>query len=310
MNDFFKKIIAVSAIAAVCLSLFLGYRYVTGNLASFVSGYLNKNLDVSISIDKIGVGLPLCLKLKGVKIDDSVDIQSIHVYLDPISLRLKDKRVVATVKIIRPSVRIKRESHGRFPVPVLLHKKKEKNAPSSPEPRFYLSRIRVYNGSLTYEAGEDILEIIDIRGDIENPGIFFSGDKLCHFAARGFIKNKNPELLSSLKIDGFVKPGEKVKTRLEAEDVRLSVLGSLYDRYLSNVIEDGKFDIKSDIDISDENLIAKCSLEGKDPVFKKNKGTGSGDSLAASFILLVNFKNNLVKIKNLQGNFLKVILDI
>ena len=308
MRDIFKKITSVFIIALVCFSLFFGYHYAAKNLTSFISAFLNENFDTKISIKKAGVGFPLCLELKDVKIGEAINIKSVQVYPDPRSFLLKNRAIVSTVKIVNPVVEIKKERAASSYIPDFLNRREKKDSSVISEPGFYFSKIQIENGSLIYKAGEDIIEFVDIKGNIENPGIFFSRENPCQFTATGFLKNKDSAFLSPLRIDGFVEASSAIKARIELSGIRLDGLGPLYGKYLSQLIEEASFDFKSDIQFSKKNLLARCFLEGKDIVLKKGEGQRLDRAIEASFILLVNFRNNLVKVKNLQGNFLKVIL--
>jgi len=308
MRDISKKIAAVFIIALVCFLLFFGYNYATKNLTLFIGTFLNENLDVKISIKKARVGFPLCLELKDVEIGEAINIKSVQVYPDPTGFLLKNRAIVSTVKIVNPIVKIKKEKAPSSYIPDFLNRREKKDSLVISEPGFYFSKIRIQNGSLIYEVGEDIIELVDIKGSIENPGIFFSREGPCQFAATGFLKNKDAGFLSPLRMNGFVEANSAVKARIELSSIRPDGLGPLYAKYLSQLIEEASFDFKSDIQISRKNLLAKCFLEGKDIVLKKGEGQELDTVIEASFILLVNFRNNLVKVKNLQGNFLKVIL--
>ncbi len=307
MRAIFKKIAAVFITTLACFSLFFGYRYVTKNLTSFISTFLNKNLDTKILIKKAGIGFPLCLELKGVEIGEAINIKSVQVYPDPRGFLLKNRAIVSTVKIVNPVLEIKKERKPRSCIPDFLNRREKKYASGISEPKFYFSKIRIQNGSLIYETGEDIIEFVDIKGNIENPGIFFSREGPCQFAATGFLKNKDSGFLSPLRMDGFVEAGSAIKARVELSGIGLDRLGPLHGKYLSQLIEEASFDFKSDIQISKKNLLARCFLEGEDIVLKKGEGQRLDTAIEASFILLVNFRNNLVKVKNLQGNLLKVI---
>ena len=307
MRDIFKKIASVFIIALVCSSFFFGYHYITKNLTSFINTFLNKNLDAKISIKKAGVGFPLCLELKDVEIGEAINIKSVKVYPDPRGFLLKNRAIVSTIKIVNPVIEIKKEKGFRSYIPDFLNRREKKYTSGISEPKFYFSKIRIQNGSLIYKVGEDIIEFVDIKGNIENPGIFFSREGPCQFAATGFLKNKDSGFLSPLRMDGFIEADSAVKARIELSGIRLDGLGPLYGKYLSQLIEEASFDFKSDIQISEKNLLARCFLEGEDIVLKKDEGQRLDTAVEASFILLVNFRNNLVKVKNLQGNLLRVI---
>ena len=307
MRDTSKKIAAVFIIALVCFLLFFWYHYATKNLTSFIDTFLNENLDIKISIKKAGIGFPLCLELKDVEIGEAINIKSVQVYPDPTGFLLKNRAIVSTVKIVNPVVEIKKERALRSYIPDFLNKREKKDSSVISEPVFYFSKIRIQNGSLIYEAGEDIIEFVNIKGNIKNPGIFFSREGPCQFTATGFLKNKDSGFLSPLRMDGFIEADSAVKARIELSGIRLDGLGPLYGKYLSQLIEEASFDFKSDIQISEKNLLARCFLEGEDIVLKKDEGQRLDTAVEASFILLVNFRNNLVKVKNLQGNLLRVI---
>lgn len=289
---FFRKFISIVIVLLLSAAAIFGYNYAKKNLESLVSGFLKGNFNVTTSIGSVRIGFPLCVELKDVKISDSIDIKKVRVYPYPVS----------TVRVTEPVIRIKRGKEAGFLSIPDFFKKTGKDASSGTAPvsNFYFSRIHIQDGTLIYDQDDgSALEFVNITGNIENSGVFFS---------KGFLKNKDSDFLSPLTVVGLLTSDNLFKARLQLEDVKVSTFTSLYAKYLTNFVKDGMVDCKSDIHISNKNLIAKCFLEGRDIVLKKDQGQKLDAPVLASFILLINFKSDLVKIKNLEGNVLDVIL--
>jgi hypothetical protein len=220
---------------------------------------------------------------------------------------LKNNFLISKVKIINPVIRLKKAETGQPIFQDFLNN--SGNLSNVPLPKLYFSNVHIHNGALMYDNGSgSTLEFTGIKGDIQDPSAYFlKGDPL-RFAATGFLKNKDSDFLSPLIIDSVIKLEGDIKARLQLRDVKIDTLGFFYVKYLSNFIKEGRVDLKSDIKISKKYLTAKCFVEGED-IVKKKSDKKIDTPLAASFILFVNFRNNLVKIKNLRGNFLKTVLD-
>ncbi|MBU4422120.1 hypothetical protein KKB41_04190 [Patescibacteria group bacterium] len=303
----FRKIIPILLIGLIAWAGFFGYNYATGRLERFISKFSQENFDANISVGSVGIGLPFCLELKDVRIDDSISVKKVCIYPNPTSFLLKGKLIVSSVKIIDPFVRIKQKSAKSPMIPDFL-KKKEKSS-GSHALGFYFSDIRVKNGALIYDReSKGILEFVKINGKIKGSAGCFSKDNVFEFAGIGFLKNKDSDFLSPLKIDGFFGSDGIVKTKLQAFDLKLETFGSISGRYLSRLVKEGRVDLKSDVEISKKRMVARCLIEGDSIVLKKKPEEKIDTPIVASFILLVNFKSKLVKIKNLEGNFLRVIL--
>lgn len=308
-----RKIISVFIILLLSVAVIFGYNYAKKNLESLVSVFLKDNFNVTASVGSMKIGFPLCVELRDVKIGDSVDIKKVRIYPNPAPFLLKKNFIVSSVKIVEPVIKIKRgKREGSLSIPDFLKKIEQgvsSDKGSAPLSNFYFSRMHVQDGTLIYEEGrENALEFINIRGNIQNAGIFSPKGGVCQFAATGFLKNKDSDFLSPLGVTGFVKSDNLIKIKAQIDDVKVGTFGSIYAKYLSNLIQEGSVDCKSDIHLSNKNLIAKCFLEGQDIVLKKDQGQKLDAPVLASFILLVNFKSSLVKIKNLEGNFLDIIL--
>lgn len=308
MRYFLKKAISIIIIILVSVSVFFGYTYATKNLRSFVSRFSEENFGVQLSIGHVGLRLPLCLELKDVKIDDSIDIGSVRIYPSPASFLVKRGLIISKVKIIDPSVKIKKGDRKEFIIADFLKKKERQASSKIPAPDFYFSKIQIRDGTLIYEAGkENMLEFVKLKVRIESSGVYLSRDSNLHFAAKGFLKNKDSGFLSPLSVNGYIQPGNITKARLRASDIKVDTLPSIYAKYLRGVIKEGRINLTSDIQISRNNLIAECYLEGENLILTKDLEQRIDAPFIASFILLINFKSSLVKIKRLRGNFLKLI---
>ena len=310
MRHFLKKAIPIITILLISGFVFFGYNYTIDNLKAHLSCLLEANFDVKPSIGFVGLRLPLSLELKDVRIGDSVSVGSVRIYPNPASFLLKNKLIVSTVKIIDPVVKIKIGEDRKIISPNFLKKREKKVSSETAAPNFYTSKMHIENGTLIYNEGkEGMLEFVKIKANIEGPGIYFSKGNSFRFAIKGFLKDKDADFLTPLKTDGILEVSDVIKLKLQATDISVDTLGPIYSKYLSSVVEKGKLDFKSDVQISEANLIAKCFLEGEDIVFKKDPDKKIDTPFVATFYLLINFENRIVKIKNLQGNFLKLIFD-
>ncbi len=304
-----KRFLLITVILLIAGLAFFGYNYAGTHLESIASKFLADNFKIKISIGHVGIRLPLCLELKDVEIDDLVDIKSVRIYPSPTSFLLKDKAVFSSAKILGPVVRIKKGDIKDLGIAGFLKaNKKQLVSADSKAPKFYLSRIRIEKGTVIYGEGKDALEFVNIKGNIRTTGSSLLKDGISQFAVAGFLKNKDSDFLSPLKIDGFLEPDGIIKARLEASDLNMNSLGAVYNKYLSSLLESAKIGFKSDIEISKKRMIAKCVVKGEDIVLKNRSKQEIEAPMVASFTLLVNFRNNLVKIKRLRGNFLKFIL--
>ncbi|MFC1666879.1 hypothetical protein ACFL0P_03305 [Candidatus Omnitrophota bacterium] len=307
MRHFFGKNILI-VILLICGLVVFGYNYAAQNLKSFLSAILEENFDTELSIGHIGLGFPLCLELKDVEIKDSVNIRTVRIYPNPASFLLKNKIIVSMVKIIEPVVRIKSERGKELPVPNFLKKRNVRISSNISAPDFYFSKIHIENGSLIYSNNkENMLEFVKIRGTVGSSGLYFSKDNSFRFSTAGFLKNKDSDFLSPLKIKGYVEVDDTIKARLQANNIKLDALGPIYMEYLDHMLDQGEIELESDIRISKRNLIAKCSLKVEDALFKKELDRKMNPPLVASFILFFNFRNKIVKLKNIQSNFFKFI---
>ena len=307
MRDIARKVVLVLVAFLIVALFFFGYTHATKNLSVFVTRFLGEHLSATISVGYVRIGFPLCVELKDVKIDDCVDIEKVQVYPNLAALFFNNKTLVSAVKIMNPVVKVDKKKRQRFFVTDFLNK--DKNASKKSGTNFCVSSIDIKNGTLIYEDKKELLEIVNIKGSIKNPGIFFADNNVCQFAVAGFLKNRDSDFLSPLKIEGLVGTDSAVKARLQASDVKPESFGLVYAKYLSQVIEGGRVDLKSDIQMSGGKLVAKCFLEGEDVLLGREQGQEPKESLELSFVLLANFKNKLVKIKNLQSNFFELIFS-
>ena len=307
MRDIFRKIILALIALSIIVLLFFGYTHATKNLSAFVTRFLGERLGAKISVGHVRIGFPLCVELKDVKIDDCVDIEKAQVYPNLAALFFNNKTLVLAVKIVNPVVKLGKEKKKKFLVADFLNK--NKGASKKFGTNFCVSSIDIKNGTLIYDGEKDALEIVNIQGSIRNPGIFFADNNICQFIVAGFLKNRDSDFLSPLKIEGLVGTDSAVKARLQASDVKPESFGLVYAKYLSQVIEGGRVDLKSDIQMSGGKLVAKCFLKGEYVLLGREQGQEPKESLELSFVLLANFKNKLVKIKNLQSNFFELIFS-
>ncbi|MBU1061784.1 MAG: hypothetical protein KJ952_03570 [Candidatus Omnitrophica bacterium] len=305
------KTTSIIGIFFIFVLVFFGYTYATKNLKVVLSNFLKKKFNTEFSIGYVRIGFPFCLELKDVTISHSVDIRSVCIYPNPAPFLLKDRPLISFVKIIDPVVRIKRGEGIKPDIAGFLNEKGDIVLSKVPLSSFYFSKIQIQNGTLIYDGGDKgSLEFVKIKGTLEGPRFCLSKDNVFRFIAKGSLKNKDTGFLSPLILNGYIESSDSISARIQANDIELDTLSHIYTEYLHRTVsEKGRISFDSDIKISGGNLIAKCFLEGKDVILREALDKKNNTPLVASFILLVNLRNNLVKIQNLRGNFLDLIFD-
>ena len=309
MKYLFKKTIYLAAIFLIAGLVFLGYIYTARNLKSFVAGTLEKSFGAKLSIAHMRMSFPLCLELKGVKINDTIKISKVYVYPSPASAFLKKPFIFSSVKIIEPVVKIKKWESDNF----IYFKALTNNASAAPandsKAVFYVSRIDIENGVLVYDlGGENKVELVKINGSLKGPHIYSAGSRSFTFKAAGFIKNQNSDALSPLRIGGLITRGYIIKAKLQAQDVALEMLGEVYQKYLQGKITGGNLNLDSTILISKNDLKADCFCRIND-IILKDAAKKISMPLIASFILGFDFKDKATKIDNLQTNLLSLLFN-
>jgi len=308
LRHIFKRSVFIIVIFCVSGLIFLGYRFLAGNIKSRLLGLSEKAFSADISIGQARLRFPVSLELKDIKIGSAISISNVRIYPSPASFFTKNKLIISKVYITDPVISIKKEDVSQLSAADFLAAK-EGQGPQSPLllPDFLLSRIYIHNGTVLYDKdGRNKLEFININGEIETLGLYFSKNNAFDFAITGFLKNRETDFLSPLKISGRAGPDSKIKANLQIDDIKIKTLGMVYDRYLSRVIKEGRLDLNSDIRLLKSNLLARCTLEAEDVTLKKDVGGKTEPPFLTSFILLFNFENKLVKLKNIQGNFLNL----
>jgi len=308
--EIFKKGMPILIILLISGAVFFGYRHAATALGSYISDFSEEKFNAKVSIGCAGLGLPLCLELKDVEINESINIRSVRIYPNPLPFLLKNRIILSTVKIVEPVVRIKKGKGRKIAIPDFLKKEKDTAALKTPAPNFYFSKIYIQNGTLIYEKEkETALEFVGLKGVIERPGFYFSKNNGIRFAVAGFLKNRDSDFLSPLKINGYMESDDVMKARVQCSDIKINTSGPIYKKYLSGIVEKGRVDFKSDVRVTKTNMIAECSVEGEDVVLRKDVDQKIDTPLVANFIVLIGFRNKVVKVKNLQGNFLNLIFD-
>ena len=294
-------------IGLVAGSVLFGYNYAANAFKSFAAKYLENNFNAKVSVGHIALRFPLRLELKEIKINDTVDIAKICVYPSPASFLLKDTFVFSSIRIMNPVVRLNKAGVN---VNDFLKNSTGAASPSGPKKSFYFSRIDVIGGVLVYDLGNDErLEFTDIKGVMKNPNFYFSAKNPISFKVAGFIKNKNPDALSPLQINGQVSRGGRVKAKCRAESIGIDTLGPLCPRYIKTTVANGKLFFDAKLQFFNSNLKADCFFRLDDIVLNKEPPERLGKSLIAGFILGFDFKENKLKIRDLQGNLASLIFD-
>ncbi len=310
MRRFLKKTTPIIIIFLVSASIFFGYNSAAGHFRLFASKYFRENFDTKISIGRLGIGLPLHLDLRDVKINDSIDIGDVAIYLSLPYFLLKKNFFVSEIRLTNPVLRIEKGVFVRFGIPIFSKTSKERLSSKTRVSSFYFPKIRIHNGIVIYkDSSKDRIELVKIEGVFENPLSRPLKDNKFKFNIEGFLKNTDSDFLSPFMIDGSMKPEDRIEAKLRTKDIMLNTLRFLYPRELAKSVKDGKVNIESNIQISKTDLFANCFLEIRGILKDKYPGQKPAVPLLANFILSFNFKDRILKVKNLRGNFFKLILN-
>ncbi|MDP2911530.1 MAG: DUF748 domain-containing protein [Candidatus Omnitrophota bacterium] len=309
MKHLFKKSIYLAVIFIIALGLIFGYNYAARNLKSFVISTLENSFGARLSIAHMRVSFPLCLELKGVKINDTISVSKVYVYPSPESAFLKKTFIFSSIKLVDPVVKIKSGENYNFADMGALKNNSFQAYSKDSKAVFYISRINIENGTFIYVPGDkNKAEVVLINGNIKSLSIYLLGRRPFSFELAGFIKNQNSDVLSPLRIEGLITRDFVVKAKLQAQDVALETLGGLHEKYLKGRITEGKLNLDSKILISKNDLKADCFCRIND-IILKDAVQKLSMPLIASFILGFDFKDREVKIENLQTNLLSLFFN-
>jgi len=255
------------------------------------------------------VSFPLCLQLKGVKINDTITIAKVYIYPSFESVFLKKIFIFSDIKIAGLVIRIKKGEGGNFPYPKALENNTPENSSKGSKTLFYVSRIEIEDGAFIYDSGDgNKIELVKINGNLKGPQAYFAGSNPFSFRIESFIKSQNSDTLSPLRINGLITKGFIVKAKLKAQDVALENLGELYNKYLEAKLAGGSLNLDSKIIISKNNMKADCFCRIND-IILKGVSQKISTPFMASFILGFDFKDKAVKIDNLQTNLLSLLFN-
>jgi len=269
MKPLFKKTIYIAAIFTITALIFLGYTYTAGNLKSFVIKELEKSFGAKLSIAHMRMSFPLCFQLKGVKINDTITIAKVYLYPSPASAFLKKTFIFSNIKILEPVIRIKKGRYESFAG--FRQFKNDTINPSSKNSKavFLVSRIDVKNAAIIFENEEGIaIELVKINANLKSPYAYLTPGRLLNFNVSGFIKDKDSDSLSPVRLTGRIKGDYTVKARLKAQDVGLTALGPVYEKYLKQKVEKGSLDFTGRIFVSKNDLKADCFCRINDIILK------------------------------------------
>ncbi len=309
MKPLFKKTIYLASIFIIIGLIFLGYNYAARNLKSFVVKTLENSFGAKLSIAHMRISFPLCLQLKGVKINNTVDIAKIYIYPNPVSLFFKKTLMFSSVKILEPAIKIKKWENYNFIDMETLKNNASQASLKDSKAVFYISKVDIENGSFVYDFGNDNkIEIMQINGNIKSPSIYLIGRRPVNFKIAGFIKNQGSDVLSPLRIGGLITGESIIRAKLQAQDVALETLGEVYQKYLEGKVTGGSLNLDSKILVSKNGLKADCFCRIND-IILKGAAQKISMPLIASFILGFDFKDKAVRIDNLQTNLLSVLFN-
>ena len=293
----------------IALGLVFGYNYAARNLKSFVVSTLENSFGAKLSIAHMRVSFPLCLELKGVKINDTISVSKVYVYPSPESAFLKKTFIFSSIKLVDLVVKITSGENYNFAEIKTLKNNRSRAHSKDSKTVFYISRINIENGTFMYvPENKNKTEVVRINGNIKSPPMFLLAGRLFSFELAGFIKNQNSDVLSPLRMEGLITRDFIVKAKLQAQDVALETLGDLHEKYLKGRIVEGKLNLDSKILVSKNDLKADCFCRVNDIILKDTVQKLSMP-LIASFILGFDFKDREIKIENLQTNLLSLLFS-
>lgn len=309
MRHLLRRTVSLVVISLIICLVVLGYDYTARNLKLYVVSGLEKNFGAKLSIAHMRISFPLCLQLKGVKINDTITIAKVYIYPSPASAFFKKTFIFSSIKALDPVVRIKKGQYESFSGFRQFKNNTRGQYQKDSKPVFYVSRIDVENATVIYEEeGGTGIEFVKINAHLKSPYTYLIAGRPLNFSASGFIKNKDSEALSPLHITGWVKGDYSVKAKLEAQDVGLETLGPLYQKYLKQKVRKGSLNLDSKIIVSKNDLKADCFCRINDIILEDTADKLSMP-LIASFILGFDFKDRAVKIDNLQTNLVSLLFN-
>ena len=309
MKPLFKKTIYLAAIFLIAGLILLGYTYTARNLKALVVSELEKSFGTKISIAHMRMSFPLCLQLKGVKINDTITIAKVYIYLSPASAFLKKTFIFSSIKVLEPVIKIKKGHYENFAGFRQFGNDTARLDSKDSKVVFFVSRIDVENATVIYEEEDGTrVELVKIGANLKSPYIYLIAGRFLNFNASGFVKNKDPKILSPLRIQGWIKGDYTVKAKLKIQDVGLEALGSVYQKYLKQKVEKGNLNLYSKILVSKNDLKADCFCRIND-IMLKDAVSRLSMPLIASFVLGFDFKDKALKIDNLQTNLLSLLFN-
>lgn len=283
-------------------AVFLGHAYFTKSFRSFILSSLKNTFKTEdVYVGYAGLGMPLNLELRDIKIKNAITIKRVNIYPNPATIFFKDKIVATSIKITEPIVNyneIKKE-------PFYTHRDGNSNI------IFCFSKVIVENGNFIYALDDGkTIEFCRIKCILEGPGIYFTDANPFVFKAMGFLKNHGTNFLSPFQANGVVTKKGIAKIKLKAIGMDCESLGPIYTRYLKGIVTKARIDFYSNMLISSKGLNAKCYLKSEKSTFKGEQVLNITDPLAVSFVLGIDFARNIVKIRSLHMNLLNIFSGI
>jgi hypothetical protein len=302
MRRVLKKFSFTILIVLLSGAIFWGHSYFTRSFRSFILTSLKnvfKTEDVYVGY--AGLGIPLNLELRDIKIKNAITIQRVNIYPNPATMLFKNKIIATSIKITGPVVNyneIKKE-------PFYTNTGEKINL------SFCFSKIIVENGRFFYALDDGkLIDCCRIKCILEGPGIYFTNANTFVFKAMGFLKNHGTNFLSPFQANGVVTKKGIAKIKLRATDVDCESLGPIYTRYLKGIVTKARVDFYSNMLLSSRGLNAKCYLKSEKSSFAGEQLLKITEPLAVSFILGVDFTRNIVKIRSLHTNLLNIFSGI
>ena len=297
MRSVIRRITPACIIVFICIFVFFGYRYALNNIKAALLKNVKQNFNTEISINDIKLSFPLCLELRDIEIEDAVAVPLLRIYIAPATFLLRNNIFISEISIIDPIIRIEKQKRPIRNISGFFRFDSNKRMSKQQTTRFYLSNINVKNATFIYKdlKGNDF-RFVNIKANLRSKASVFSRHIDSYFAVEGKLKNKGTDFLSPLKIKGQIVKGGTVKAKLSIKQVFIDTLNPVYAKYLKSIVKKDKLNFQSNIRFLNDTIAAKCFIDGE------------GTSVVASFILLFDFKDKILKIRNFKGNILKLIL--
>ncbi|MFH1783260.1 MAG: hypothetical protein ABH848_06565 [Candidatus Omnitrophota bacterium] len=309
MKIFFRKIIPVLLVLILSGMVFFGHQGTTRHIKNLLSEFSKKKFNTELYIGYINIRPPLYFELNNVKIGDIANIRSIRIQPNLTAFLVNRKDIGVKVSVIEPKIVVKKENTKQVTISDFIESKKEEFLTDYSFLTCYFSSISVQKGTFIYDDDtSDPITLVNIRGNLRGPKFHFGRPNVFNFNFLGFLKNKDSNLTSPLRLAGVAKSTKDIKAEFFASDIDVGIF-PFYAKYINQMIKGATLDFRSDIQIVENDLVADCFIKAKDIILKEGTQISAEPPFIATFLLFSNLKNKAFKIKELQGNLLSLALQ-